>query len=205
MTDDTPELGGGQIWKQTRFPYYTCYIAFLSGDQGVSQMAQMSDPREQGSVAWSRGKDASDLWDPDELYAHLLELDYECQGQLSKLIGAELDDVYELGKAGGPPPPIPRRWDFGDRLRAMLRWTGDADSSPEKAPLDTEEMPIVSKAFIEARKRVYPRCVDPPPETYPKGEPLDTVNIGPVTWVRVDDSRLDRFMAWLGFRRRRTP
>ena len=50
MTNDTPELGGGQIWKQERFPYCNCYITLLGpDDDGPSQMAMLSDPREQGS------------------------------------------------------------------------------------------------------------------------------------------------------------
>lgn len=78
-------IGGGQIWKQPEIPCFTCYIAYL----GNGKMAQMSDPRERGSIAFSREGSDDDLWSPAELQAHLLKLGYVCQGQLKDLILAD--------------------------------------------------------------------------------------------------------------------
>ncbi len=121
MSDTPPELGGGQIWKQSRFPFYTCYIAFLCNDT----WAQMSDPRQHGSISWSRENHDSDLWHADELHAHLITLGYVCQGQLSNLIDEAEERAWDWavdygslsarlgqlwGRIYGYPPRLRRRW-----------------------------------------------------------------------------------------------
>ena len=113
MTENKVEVLGGQIWKQSRFPYMTCYITLLGRDleNNRSQMAMLSDPRQQGSCVSTTllkaappkrlppPRDVKWQWDPEDLLSHLLKLDYVCQGQLCGLIEAKLDLVYELGAA----------------------------------------------------------------------------------------------------------
>ena len=87
MSDD--EVGGGQIWKQDRFPYMVRYITLL----GDGKMATLSDPREEGSTVCTT-EDGTWQWNASELYERLVRLGYTCCGQLHDLIDEEQERLY---------------------------------------------------------------------------------------------------------------
>lgn len=100
---------GGEIWKQSRFPYMECYIVTGSFGMGMS-----SDPRAKGNTTGITEAPDGDgkPWTQRALASHLHELDYVCCGQLYDIL---LDDntgehFAELAKEGFKERDNTRRW-----------------------------------------------------------------------------------------------
>ena len=106
MTETLQLPFGGEIWKQSRFPYMTRYIV-----TGAFGMAVSSDPREQGNTIYTT-MDGEWQWTQEDLAAYLNELDYVCCGQLKDVL---LEDKYpghfdEIAAIPGRKPST-RRWE----------------------------------------------------------------------------------------------
>jgi len=98
---------GGEIWKQSRFPYMGCYI--VTGDFG---MGMSGDPREQGNTTGTTDDDGQP-WTQRSLAMHLHSLDYVCCGQLRDIL---LDDesgehFKEIAERGYEVRNNTRRWE----------------------------------------------------------------------------------------------
>ena len=108
---DLQQPFGGEIWKQSRFPYMERYIVTgVPGPDG-RHMALSSDPRERGHTLCDKA-DGTMVYTSRELASHLHELDYVCCGQLYDIL---LDDKYgghfdELAKKGFKERWNTRRW-----------------------------------------------------------------------------------------------
>jgi len=98
---------GGEIWKQSRFPYIERYI--VTGGFG---MAMSSDPRERGNTLCDT-EDGKEAWTQQSLAVHLHGLDYVCCGQLYDIL---LDWKYpghfkEIAERGYEVRNNTRRWE----------------------------------------------------------------------------------------------
>ncbi len=85
-----PEIGGGQVWHQERFPFMVRYVTLL----GNGTLAMLSDPRQRGSVVCNDEK-GKWQWEAAELEARPKGLGYVCQGQLDELLLAEQGQLIE--------------------------------------------------------------------------------------------------------------
>ena len=97
---------GGEIWEQSRFPYFGCYI--VTGDFG---MGMSGDPREQGNTTGITDSDGKP-WTQRSLAAHFHKLNYVCCGQLKEIL---LDWKYpghfkDIARQGYKVRDNTRRW-----------------------------------------------------------------------------------------------
>jgi len=97
---------GGEIWEQSRFPYFGCYI--VTGGFG---MGMSDDPREQGNTTDITDDDGKP-WTQRSLAAHFHKLNYVCCGQLKDIL---LDWKYpghlkDIARQGYKVRDNTRRW-----------------------------------------------------------------------------------------------
>lgn len=89
----SPELGGGQVWTQPKFPHCTLYLVYVAGG-GNRDWCRIQLPQHQGNIAMTDRDGGGPLYSTEQMTALLARLDYECMGAYADILKAEREATY---------------------------------------------------------------------------------------------------------------
>ncbi len=102
-TAASPELGGGQVWSQPKFPYCTYYIVYVAGGDD-QDWCRIHLPEHQGNIAATESeiegvRTGGPLYSTEGMVALLDRLGYEYVGQYSDILSERFEASWTRCKA----------------------------------------------------------------------------------------------------------